>query len=319
MTSGIGRRVTWRHRLEYALIRGLVSIVEVMPERLAYGVVGGVGRLFFRLARERRRLALRFLRHAFGSEVPEQKLLRLAADATANFFKVGLDGVRLLPWAERGRLLERIDFSAVQGRFPPPPFLVVTAHLGCWEAGAMALAALGYEVHAVVKATRNPLLDRWIVDNRRRAGLHIHPRRGGIRRLARVLAGTGVAAMVVDQNQRLRPVIAPFFGALARCERSAAKLALRRRCPVVVAAVVRVGSGMQFRALMAEPIVLRRTGDAQHDLVTATTQINRLLEGLIMQAPEQYLWIHDRYRGAPSVSVVAAEGGTAVGGSSAAR
>ncbi|MEZ5963797.1 MAG: lysophospholipid acyltransferase family protein [Planctomycetota bacterium] len=310
-----GRRITWRHRLEYGLVRAVAAVVAALPERFAYAVVGGAGRLFFRFAKGRRKLALRFLRQAYGASVPERDLMRLAAAATANFFKVGLDGLRLLPLVERGRLAERVEMGDLPQRFPPPPFLVLTAHLGCWEAGAMALATLGYDVHAVVKAPRNPLLDRWMVESRRRAGIHIHPRRGGIRRLARALAGRGVAAMVVDQNQRLRPVIAPFFGAPARCERSAAKLALRRGCPVVVAGVVRVGTGMHFRGIMVDPIELDRTGDAQHDLVTATTQINRALEALIRQAPDQYLWIHDRFRGAPAAEPRAtqAEGTAAVG------
>lgn len=304
MTDSDGRRVTWRHRSAYAAVRVVAGVITLLPERLAYAVVGGAGRVFFRFAGGRRRLALQFLRRAFGSAVPERDLLRLASTATASFFKVALDALRLLPWAERGRLLERVDVSAAHAKFPPPPFLVLTAHLGCWEAGAMALSALGYDVHAIMKSTRNPLLDRWIVDNRRRAGVQIHPRRGGIRRLTRVLAEGGVSAMVVDQNQRLRPVIAPFFGAPARCERSAAKLALRRGCPVVVAGVVRVGSAMRFRAIVAEPFVLRRSGDRERDLVAATTQINLALEELIRQAPDQYLWIHDRYRGAPAAVTV---------------
>jgi KDO2-lipid IV(A) lauroyltransferase len=302
MTERAAKPVTWRHRWQYGLVRVVASLVSLLPERLAYGVVGGAGRLFFRYAPVRRRLALRFLRQAYGPNVPESELMRLAARATANFFKVGLDAIRLLPWAARGRLLERVDISEVRDRLPPPPFVVVTAHLGCWEAGAMALAAMGYDVHAVVKATRNPLLDRWILDNRRRAGVHIHPRRGGIRVLARVLGTGGVSAMVVDQNQRLRPVIAPFFGAPARCERSAAMLALRRGCPVVVASVVRVGPGMRFRGVTTEPLVLHSSGDRQRDLVAGTTQINARLEDLIRRAPDQYLWIHDRYRGAPPAS-----------------
>lgn len=311
MTERDGRRVTWRHRLAYVSLRAVVGGVALMPERIAYAIAGAVGRGFFRVSRTRRRLALRFLRQAFGPDVPERALMQIAARSTGNLFKVGLDAVRLPPLADRGRLLERVDVRDARARFPAAPFLAVTAHLGCWEAGVLTLSALGFEVHAVVKSARNPLIDRWMVDNRRRAGVFIHPRRGGIRTLARVLASGGVSAMVVDQNQRLRPVIAPFFGAPARCERSAAKLALRHGCPVVVAGVVRVGSGMRFRVVVTEPLILKRTGDPQRDLVAATTQINHRLEEMIRQAPDQYLWIHDRYRGAPAAAVVADAGAAA--------
>ena len=290
--------------MEYALTRVLVGTVALLPESLAYGIAGGAGRVFFRLARGRRRLALRFLRQAFGSDASTADLLRIGARATANLFKVAIDSVRLIRWAQQGKLFQRVDTTEINS-LPKPPFIIVTAHLGCWEAGAMALAALGHDVHVVVKAARNPLVDRWLVDNRERAGMHIHPRRGGIRTVVRLLANGGVSAMVVDQNQRLRPVIAPFFGAPARCERSAAAIALRGGYPVVVAGVIRVGGGMRFRSLYEDAVTFTPTDDPDRDLVQAVTRINELLERMIRRAPDQYLWIHDRFRGASAVEVAA--------------
>ena len=68
----------------------------------------------------------------------------------------------------------------------------------------------------------------------------------------RIGAAGGIAVMIVDQNQRLRPVLAPFFGAPARCERSTAKLALRLRCPVVVAALLTLQNlGLNITSLIA--------------------------------------------------------------------
>ncbi len=279
-------------------MRALFAIVGALPERLAYGLAGATGRLFFRLAPRRQALALRFLRQAFGNDPSDAELLRLGRVATGNIFKVGLDSVRLIPLARRGRLFERIDMGSTLKDLPKPPFLVVSAHLGCWEGGAIAMATIFGQVHAVAKSARNPLLDRWLVENRRRAGLHVHPRRGGIKLIARGLAAGGIAAMIVDQNQRLRPVVAPFFGAPARCERSTAKLALRLRCPVVIAAMLRVGPALRFRFLVLPPLHLANTGDPAHDVVEGITRINRDLETVIRMAPDQYLWLHDRYRGA---------------------
>lgn len=291
-------RIRFGQRVSYLAVRALFAVVAFAPQCLAYPFAGSLGRLFFWVVRSRRALAMRFLRQAFGSGPSERELARIGARATANIFKVAVDTVRLPKLAQQGRLFECVDISAWRGHLPEPPFLAVGAHLGCWEGAAMSMAALGYDVHAVGKSARNPLLDGWIVEMRRRAGIHIHPRRGGIRILSRALANGGVGAMVIDQNQRLRPVVAPFFGAPARCERSAAKLALRRGCPVVVGAVVRVGYGLRFRALLSEPLTFVRTGDRDHDLVVATTRLNAEMEKLILQVPDQYLWIHDRYRGA---------------------
>ena len=117
----------------------------------------------------------------------------------------------------------------------------------------------------------------------------------------RCLTG-GVGLQVVDQNQRLRGVFAPFFGRIASCERAAVSLALRRGYPIVVGAALRRGCGFRFDLVAAEPFSPQKTGDKQRDLLQAVSEVNRRLEQLIRRAPEQYLWIHDRYRTQPEAS-----------------
>jgi KDO2-lipid IV(A) lauroyltransferase len=153
--------------------------------------------------------------------------------------------------------------------------------------------------HALARIARNPLLEHWILANRNRGGLTIHPRRGGIRGLAQSLEAGQVGMMAVDQNQRLRGVFAPFFGEIASCERGAVTLALRRGYPIVVGVALRRGRGFLFDFVTAEPFVLERTGDKQKDLYAAVVRVNQVIEGLVRRAPEQYLWIHDRYRTQP--------------------
>ena len=68
------------------------------------------------------------------------------------------------------------------------------------------------------------------------------------------------------------------------------------RLPLLLGAAIRCGRGFRFRFIAAEPFVLESTGDRNADLVAGVTRVNRVLEELIRQAPEQYLWIHDRYR-----------------------
>jgi KDO2-lipid IV(A) lauroyltransferase len=102
---------------------------------------------------------------------------------------------------------------------------------------------------------------------------------------------------VVDQHQRLRGVIAPFFGRDASCERAAVSLALRHGYPIVVGHAQRVGHGFRFKLIAHPPFVPARTGDRATDLRRAVIEVNRRLEELIRGCPEQYLWIHERYRG----------------------
>lgn len=288
----------------YVAGRAAIGFAARIPERIGYGLAAGLGRCWFRFAGRRRRSALKFLRIAFPDQ-SEAQLARLGAIAAGNIFKVPIDMARITRLLARGGdVLDVVDVADLRPQLPASkPYMALSAHLGSWEMAAVVMARLTGEAHGVARTFKNPLLQRWILSNRMRAGLHIHPRRGGIRGLANALAAGAVGLQVVDQHQRLRGVRAPFFGQEASCERAAASLALRQGYPIVVGVALRVGSGFRFRMVAAETFTPRATGDRATDLLGTVTAINQRLEQLIRQAPEQYLWLHDRFRTAAPVAV----------------
>lgn len=294
-------KVRWRSRVVYVLARAAIGVAARVPQWLGYGAADLLGRLYFQLDRRRRGYALRLLRNAYPHWTDRERL-RVASRATGNLFKVPLDMARLTRLLARGGdIREVLDFARA-GEFLAqlrPPYLGLTAHLGNWEVSAIGVAQFARGAHGVARVSKNPLLQQWILQNRERGGLVIHPRRGGVRDLAKALARGEVGLQVVDQNQRLRGVFAPFFGELASCERAAASLALRRSYPIIVGAAVRRGIGFRFEFLALEPFTLATTGDRNADLHAAVVRINQTIEALVRMAPEQYLWIHDRYRTRP--------------------
>ncbi len=288
--------------------RAAIGVAARVPERLGYGLAGLLGRLFFALDRRRRGYALKFLRNAYP-DATDAQLLRIGARATANLFKVPLDMARLTRLLARGgSVRDVVDFAEASATLAAarPPFLALTGHLGNWEVAAVAMAQSVGRAHGIARVSRNPLLQRWILANRERGGLVIHPRRGGVRGLARALADGEVGLQAVDQNQRLRGVFVPFFGQLASCERAAVTLALRFGYPLVFGTALRVGSGFRFRFLLHGPIRLDVTGDRAADLRAGVLRVNQEIERLVRLAPEQYLWIHDRYRTQPKPGATAA-------------
>jgi len=286
--------------LVYWLARAAIGTAARVPQWLGYTCADWLGRLFFFCHRRRRGYALHLLRNAFPQR-PERELLRIGSRATGNLFKVPLDMARLTRLLARGGRIDSVlDYGESKRQLAiPRPWLGVTAHLGNWEVGAVCVAQFLGTAHGVGRIARNPLLERWILANRNRGGLTIHPRRGGIRGLAKALDAGQVGLMVVDQNQRLRGVFAPFFGEIASCERSAVTLALRRGYPIVVGIALRRGRGFRFDFVTAGPFVLERTGDKQKDLYAGVVRVNQVIEDIVRRSPEQYLWIHDRYRTQP--------------------
>lgn len=294
-------KVRFRDRVVYWLARAAIGAAARVPQWLGYGCADLLGRLFFRLDRRRRRYALHFLGNAFPT-ASEAERLRIGSRATGNLFKVPLDMARLTRLLARGGELRSVlDYRLAERQLASlrPPFLGLTAHLGNWEVAAIGVAQFVGGAHGIARVSKNPLLQQWILGNRERGGLVIHPRRGGVRDLAVALAQGRVGLQVVDQNQRLRGVFAPFFGEVASCERAGVSLALRRGYPLLVGAAIRRGRGFRFDLVAEEPFTLVATGDRAADLRAGVARVNAAIEALIRRAPEQYLWIHDRYRTQP--------------------
>ena len=293
---GCGLNVSLRHRVHYVCARTFLFVLNLFPDRLSYALAGALGRLFFRCSRQRQACALRMLHNAYPEQKDDRVLLALARRATGNVFKVPLDLVRLTSTIRQGRLHEVVDMSQATPLIPLPPFLAITGHLGSWEVGAVAVAQVTHEVHAVVKMFRNPLLTKFVFTNRRLAGLHLYSRGGGIAAMAAAMRRGCAALQAVDQHQRLRGIPVPFFGELASTERSGVSLALRGGHPILVGRCERVGVGFRFRLIFSEPFVPETTGNRQEDVRRAAAEVNRRLEEHILACPDQYLWIHDRYR-----------------------
>jgi KDO2-lipid IV(A) lauroyltransferase len=295
-------KVRFVDRLVHLAAVGAIGAAARVPQALGYALADALGRLFFALDGRRRSYALRFLRNAYP-DASDAELRRIGSRATGNLFKVPLDMARLTRLLARGgSVRDVVDFREAEQALAvaKAPLLGLTGHLGSWEVGAVAMAQAFGRAHGIARISRNPLLQRWILANRERGGLVIHPRRGGVRGLARALAAGGVGLQAVDQNQRLRGVFVPFFGQLASCERAAVSLALRFGYPVVVGAALRVGRGFRFRFVLHGPIHLATTGDRAADLRAGVLRVNQEIERLVRMAPEQYLWIHDRYRTQPT-------------------
>jgi KDO2-lipid IV(A) lauroyltransferase len=294
-----GKKVTARHRIEYALARGGISLLGFLPERLGYAGMALLARVWIACVPSRRRLGRQHLELAYPGRFPRREANRVLARSTANAFQNVLDMLHAARHLERGTIRERIDLGDAPATLIDPPFLGVSLHLGSWEVGALAMASLKGEAHAIGRVPKNPLIARYLRRCRERIGLVLHDRRGGIRPTARALAEGKVGLQVVDQNQRKRGVFAPMFGRIASCERAAATLAVRRGYPIVPGVAFRVGGGFRFRLVLLEPFVPARGGDPEQDVYEAVVAINQRAEQFVRMEPEQYLWVHDRYRTRP--------------------
>lgn len=287
----------------------------------AYGllaILGGIGRLpigmqralttaIARVARaadrKRSETARAFLRQAFGA-LPERELdervldawrhlVRLAVDWEAFPRRVPIERIRDHVRVELTPDVERV-LAARRGS------VIVSGHIGDWEVGCGILPWVGFDpFYGVAKPPRNRPLSLHVQLSRERRGFRVLPRRGAMKHAGTILASGGALGLLLDQRARKKPVIAPFFGRPARCDRSAGVLLRRLEAPIVFPVCYLTEQPFRYRLCFPAVISPEEVRDLRPEEIA--TRINGVLEAMIRAAPEQYLWLHDRYRGAPPV------------------
>jgi Kdo2-lipid IVA lauroyltransferase/acyltransferase len=237
------------------------------------------------------------LAHAFP-EKPERERRAIAAGAYANMAMAAVEGLVSTrgPDLAREVTVENYDVfkdALAQGR----GVLLAMAHLGSWEMLGELMAQRGLPLHAVVRPLEGAL-NAVLMKARTDAGLKLIPARGAIRGALRALQQGGVVVMLVDQVlPDPSAVFVPFFGRLAATSPAFSAAALRSGAPAFAASALRDGSAIRCR--IEGPFPVPDTGDRQADLAAHTAAVTAAIEGFIRRAPEQWLWLHRRWKVPP--------------------
>lgn len=285
-------------------IEWLLDKAGRMPREVTYELARGAGRLWYRIDGRHRRAAIENLRIAFGDELDDTKREALCRRNFEHLARVMLEVAYL------GKLCPDnvADYAAIEGtehidnaRARGKGALVLAAHFGNWELMALASAILYHPVHVVVRPLDHPLLDRLVERFRSRWGNRVIPKKGAALKIFRVLKRGELVAVMMDQNAVRRDgVFAPFFNKPACTNKSLAMIALRSGSPVVPISNVRGPDGRY--TIMFEPEVpIVRTGDMERDCAENTARFNEVIERQVRLHPEQWLWLHERWRTRPTI------------------
>ncbi len=259
-----------------------------------------LGDLAFLLLARRRRTALANLALAF----PDLDAAARRGVCRRSFQHLGVMGFELCATLAHPieRTLARIRFDglehlraamAAHGRA-----LVLTAHLGNWELLTVAHRLTGFRLAIVVRPLDSPWLNALAERLRRKSGVELIDKRGALRPVLRALRGGRLVAILLDQNAaRRESVFVPFFGRPASTSKSLALLARRTGAPVVPIFIRREAAGWH-RVTVLPPLRASIDG-ADATLAELTARCTAAIETAIRGAPEQWLWVHDRWRTRP--------------------
>ena len=291
-----------KHRIEYALVRGLIGVVRLMPDALVRASGTILGLAFYTIDRSHRRIAHRNLATAFPSRTDSER----RSIARAAFVHFGRLLFELLKFSTLSpdAMLARVEFEGedrarlayAQGK----GVLFITGHFGFWELHAMVHALRIQPINLLARSLDNPQLNDLLERIRQRTGNTVVYRRGTIRRVMRTLqSGQGVAVLI-DQHIMTRDAIyVDFFDRPAATTSAVAALALRTGAPVVPVFALPRGRG-RYRVIYEHAVEPPRSDSA--DAVREFTQrCTDVLEMYVRRHPDLWLWMHRRWRDTPQV------------------
>jgi KDO2-lipid IV(A) lauroyltransferase len=286
-------------KVELSIARFMIWVFQSLSHRNAQKLAAVIGGIFHDLLGIRVKVAREQLRLAFP-EKDERWIKRTPRDIYRHMAMVvaevaripKLKGTAFNDWViidgeeYVGQALERGKGG-----------LVVSAHLGCWEYHGAYAANSGYPVTYIVAEQANPELEELIDDLRRTVGIEIIKRDNAARGMMKALKENRLLAIMMDQDARDNGVFVPFFGRLASTFRGVATFALKMDASVLVLTSIRQLDGRSKCKL--RPVEIEPSGDFDADIEALTAKITEKLEAEIRKAPEQWLWLHKRWKTQP--------------------
>ena len=289
------------HRLQYVGLRVAQGGAGRLPRVLQEGLVRTVAALGRRVDRKHTVAARDFIQTALP-DLEESGVDRLVVEAWRHLLRVALkaEGAHRLIGAPLGRHYdvlaspEALDLVRGDGGL-----LAITAHTGNWELSPLGMVAVvDRPSYAIGKAPRNDFVARHVQRLRESQGIRSIARNGAMQAVPAAMRAGCMVGMLLDHRPRQKPVVAPYFGRPALCDRSAGILLRRVAAPLLFYGCYDTEDPWRFELRLTKVVPaaeLEGLGPAE-----VAGRVNRELEALVLHRPEQAFWLHDRFRDAPA-------------------
>jgi KDO2-lipid IV(A) lauroyltransferase len=292
----IPKRRAFRGRVLYRILRPLSAVVRRLPLAFARGIGIVLGHLGWHVLRHHRRRALTNIAAAFPDWTPRRR----RATIRSMFHHLGMTLIEVLwlPNLDAATCARTTTFEGLENLRPGQGMIGITGHCGNWEWTAHAIA-LRTPVTALHRGRDEPKMNLFITELRANVGITTIDRGSTAagREMIRAIRNGSILAFLIDQNIRADSVKVPFFGRPALTPIGPARLAVRMGVPITRIFGERRGGKLHVRIL--EPIIVSQDDDP----VALTARLTADIEAQIRRVPEQWVWMHNRYKERPKWDV----------------
>jgi KDO2-lipid IV(A) lauroyltransferase len=292
-----------KNYLVYLLVRVVVCVLQILSLRWACKVAAGLAWLAYHLDRRHRLVADDNLRQAFPGRWTDAERDRVVRAVYRHFCTLLMEMLHthrcftITNWHRHLQL--RGGGPVLRELLAGRPILMVTGHLGNWELGGYYMCMTGFPMSAIARRLDNPYLDRFLRQYREHTGQRLLDKNDDWDKIQAVLVRRGMLATLGDQDAGQKGLFVDFCGRPASTHKAVALLALEHNAPMAILSTVRTGGPLEYVACV-EDFILPEDYQGQPDAVRAITQrFTTALEGVIRRHPEQYFWLHRRWKHQP--------------------
>jgi KDO2-lipid IV(A) lauroyltransferase len=287
---------------EYSTALTLIKVFGILPRPIAIRAARTLDWLGFHCARRQRRSGLRNLEMAFP-EMSDTERERILRGCFRNLGRLLVEFTHF-PDLNRTNISQFVIHDGLdnylEGLRRGRGVIFMTAHFGSWELSSFAHAVYGFPLKFIVRPIDNPRVETLISSYRTSSGNVPIDRRNAARDVLKALRQNEAVGILFDQNTtRSEGVFADFFGIPAATTPAIARFALRTGAAVVPGLLIWDEALQKHRLRLDPPVELIDTGDLEQDVLENTRRFNKILEGYVREYPDQWLWIHRRWKTRP--------------------
>lgn len=285
-------------KLQIFLIRLVLYLFQKLPEGVALTLGKWLGLFWFHVVPYRRRLVIDNLKKAYQGE---KNGLEIRALARKNFIHYGLYLAEFLrlPGMSHTELLDKIAIQETRhihtALSKGKGVIVICGHYGNFDMMAIAQSLAGFDCHIITKKIKNKNIDLFWQKIREEKGVKFLPKKESAFSILKLLKQNKIVVMIIDQHMKKnKGVKVRFFNRPAWTMKAVAMIALKTGSPVVP--VFSWREGYKHLLTSGPEIPLVKGASSDETLLLSTQKYNDVIEGFIRKHPEQWIWIHKRWK-----------------------
>jgi Kdo2-lipid IVA lauroyltransferase/acyltransferase len=292
-----------RQRLEYAAAWPFIKLLGILPRPIARAAGIGLSQIVYLFHVRLRQVGMRNLAMVF----PEKSGSERARILRAEFASLGrqLAEVCHFPQYTLHNLDQVLVFEGwenyLRARARGKGVLFFTGHFGGWELSSVGVSMRGHPMHVVMRSMDNEYLDRLVRHYRTMHGNKVVDKDEFVRSLLQAMKAGEVVGMLIDTNMTPpQGIFVNFFGIPACTASGLARIALRTDAAVIPVFAIWDSALDKYRLRFDPAVELIRTGNLEADIHANTQKFTSVIEDYVRQYPEQWLWVHRRWKTRPA-------------------